>query len=208
MIIIQSPDAQGRLETPFGTIDYVINQGKRSTQDDAILIYYDANMLLCAVADGIASQMGGAKAAYKCLFDLLRVAHSTFTPKLFLQLNKTLVDDLKALNLAGGGCTLEGFKIDSKGVIGFHIGDSRTYEHHDGVLTQLQGDHKAGMYLINYMGSQDCEPVITNIEDSTKSFLLTTDGANKSLNKEGFVFEDMVKNISANHDNTSAIFLH
>ncbi len=215
MILLQNDNASGKITlNSHMSIEYAIHKGKRKYQEDALLVLHNGDNLLCAVADGISSLGNGDKASYITLEELSKIIHKDFTVKSFIELNCKVINILKDLGISSG-CTLEGFKATPEGVISFHIGDSRTYyiQDYNTLSDSLHTDHKAGQYLINYMGYKDCEPVIEeldlyNLEKNT-SILLSTDGSNRYLkeNKNNFNFIDLKENMNTFSDNTSLIYL-
>jgi len=128
--------------------------------------------LFLAVCDG----MGGAKAG--------EVASSLAADTMFASLNEltlplddpevTLRSSLEEANRVlltrsnqdeacrGMGTTLTGVLIlDGLGCLG-HVGDSRAYLHHEGVLRQLTRDHSLVNFLIDYgvMSSDQAEALV------------------------------------------------
>lgn len=172
------------------------------------------DVLLCAVADGIASLGNGDKASYITLEELSKVAHKDFTVKLLSDLNYRVIHTLKDMGISSG-CTLEGFKATSECVISFNIGDSRTYyvQDYNNISDPLHWDHKAGDYLINYIGYPDREPIIKELDfysiEKNTSILLPTDGSNNYLkkNKDSFNYYFLKENMNSFNDNTSVIYL-
>ena len=207
-LLIQSPISSGNVSINGMTFHFHTNIGKRSSQEDSLLIHARNNVIVCAVTDGIATVKGGSYISYMTLKLIQNLIDKEPTVDYFRDLNSTIKYLADCNGFQGAGCTLEGIKIDSTGITSFHIGDSRTYLLNDSKPKQLHTDHKAGQYLCNYIGADDVEVDIEKFD--LQNLLLTTDGFNKFIGKslEALDYQLMCQTSDNNNDNSTAILIN
>lgn len=119
----------------------------------------DAGRVLCAVADGIGGQKGGALASEtvlkhiaKCIkdaskFDDIENAH-LYLHKLVLDCHSKLLEiSEKDESVASMGTTIVGVYMEKSFGLVFHAGDSRLYCIRNGKIIRLTRDHSLENYL-------------------------------------------------------------
>jgi protein phosphatase len=140
--------------------------GKRRSNGDAVLA--DEAFGLCAVADGMGGQAGGAEASQMAMEALARAVASipdgafVLDPsldnrqRLLAWLGQTVTAISAAIHaraereppLRGMGTTLEVALVRGRSVLLAHVGDSRTYVLRDGTLYLLTDDHTMGRMMV------------------------------------------------------------
>ncbi len=134
-------------------INGIIERGQIEMRLSRNGLFYKHHGLLCAVADGIGGQKGGAMASHQVLLglssDMLCLSSyrdcqeaGEYLEILIQRLHDSIVRQSK-LNpgLAGMGTTLTGFYLRPDYGIYFHAGDSRLYRFRGDFLMQLTTDH-------------------------------------------------------------------
>ena len=115
---------------------------------DAKVPEFASEGLICAVADGIGGNRGGAEASKLALHTIAsnpvpdRDNEGMWLSRLILQAHNLVVHDSeKDPGLEKMGTTLAGVYISPDICIAFHAGDSRLYRFRDGFLNQITTDH-------------------------------------------------------------------
>jgi protein phosphatase len=114
----------------------------RTGNEDAVLI----EPPLYAVADGMGGHRAGEIASREALSALLANAPREADPQALARAvraaNRAVIDSAaKSRTRTGMGTTLTAAMVDGTRVLVAHVGDSRAYLLHDGVLTRITEDH-------------------------------------------------------------------
>ncbi len=134
-------------------INGIIERGQIEMRLSRNGLFYKHHGLLCAVADGIGGQKGGAMASHQVLLglstEMLCLSSYPDCQKageyleiLINRLHNSIIRQSKLnAGLAGMGTTLTGFYLRPDYGIYFHAGDSRLYRFRGDFLMQLTTDH-------------------------------------------------------------------
>lgn len=179
---------------------------KEENQDSYNYVFSSGDQLvfkgmLGVIADGVSASEGGGEAARIAVRSFIEDYYST--PDSW-SVDKSAQKVISALNTAlykqgqGGASRIEGlvttflaivFKSTTAHV--FHIGDSRVYRLHNGVLEQLTRDHSASMgggrtYLARALGMDMQLKVdyLTSRLEKGDRYILTTDGVHDYIPHE------------------------
>lgn len=157
------------------------NIGQRKNNEDSY--YINANCGLLAIADGmgghehgqLASRIAVEQFAVRLSERCIQSFSLDTMKQLFTQANAAVFEQQEALQSGIMGTTLTAVAIDEDQICVGHVGDSRLYLLHDGVLTQLTQDHSYYAELMR----QGKEPI--HIESRQKNVLLKALGPEEQV---------------------------
>lgn len=157
------------------------NIGQRKNNEDSY--YINANCGLLAIADGmgghehgqLASRIAVEQFAMRLSERCIQLFSLDIMKQLFAQANAAVFEQQEALQSGIMGTTLTAVAIDEDQIYVGHVGDSRLYLLHDGVLTQLTLDHSYYAELMRQGKEQ------IHVENKQKNVLLKALGPEEQV---------------------------
>lgn len=157
------------------------NIGLRKNNEDSYYINEGCGLL--AIADGMGGHEHGQLASRIAVEQFASLTEGrcpeTFSleemQRLFMQANSAVFQRQEALQSGIMGTTLTAVVIDANEMYLGHVGDSRLYLLHDGILSQLTMDHSYYAELIR-QGTED-----VHIENRQKNVLLKALGPERQV---------------------------